>query len=228
MKAHFLDFDGVIVDSVDECYMVSKAAYFEISKETDFYDDFKPLFYKYRGLVRPVEEFFYLYKAINLSLFIDQDIKRNFSKLVNDATSDEKSRYEHSFFSHRNKLQKNIKTWLSLHRLSEYGHSLQGKNDKKIYIVTTKDKLSVVTLLNHFDIKVVDIFDTKDYKNYGNKGVIIKNIINSSTSISSGVFIDDSVEHLDTLKHEHVECYFADWGYGDNTTYPIYHSHLWS
>ena len=45
----FLDFDGVIVNSIDECYVVSKDVYFGYSSFLYNEKEYKALFYKYRG-----------------------------------------------------------------------------------------------------------------------------------------------------------------------------------
>ena len=41
----FLDFDGVVVDSIDECYLISKLTFLE-KYDIKLNDDIKFLFYK--------------------------------------------------------------------------------------------------------------------------------------------------------------------------------------
>ena len=55
----FLDFDGVIVDSIEECFQVSFKTYY---KNKNFpYDKkkYKNLFYENRGLVKPLMNILY-------------------------------------------------------------------------------------------------------------------------------------------------------------------------
>ena len=49
----FLDFDGVIIDSIEECYQVSFETYYAYADFAFSRSEYKNLFYKYRGLVGP-------------------------------------------------------------------------------------------------------------------------------------------------------------------------------
>ena len=40
--------------------------------------------------------------------------------------------------------------------------------------------------------------------------------------MQDALFLDDAVEHLDTIKDRRVKCFFADWGYGENSSYEVY------
>ena len=71
-KAVLLDFDGVLVDSIHECYDISKVAYCgftTLSAE----DKHKSLFYTFRWLVRPAQHYLALHKSI------EEVIKNNLS-----------------------------------------------------------------------------------------------------------------------------------------------------
>ena len=43
-----------------------------------------------------------------------------------------------------------------------------------------------------------------------------------------GIFIDDAVGHLKTVTDKRVECYFADWGYGENDDYNVLDKSDWA
>ena len=59
-KVLILDFDGVIVDSIDECFERSLDAYQCLNSEFSLSSYNKNLFYKYRYLVGPASHFVYL------------------------------------------------------------------------------------------------------------------------------------------------------------------------
>ena len=42
------------------------------------------------------------------------------------------------------------------------------------------------------------------------------------------IFIDDAQEHLDTVFNKNVNCFFADWGYGQkNKKYKLFEKNYW-
>ena len=41
------------------------------------------------------------------------------------------------------------------------------------------------------------------------------------------LFVDDAAEHLDTVDDKRVKCCFADWGYGQNSGYQVFHQETW-
>lgn len=55
----------------------------------------------------------------------------------------------------------------------------------------------------------------------GSKGELL-NLILEKSMFQKKVFIDDTTEHLDMVKNENIQCFFADWGNGNNTNNIIY------
>ena len=76
-------------------------------------------------------------------------------------------------------------------------------------------------ILNFYKIRVDKIYSNDEVRDSGTKGKLIKEIMDEMNAID-GMFLDDSVEHLDTVDDDRVKCYFADWGYGVNTNYPLF------
>mgnify|MGYP003975284859 CR=1 FL=1 len=219
----FLDFDGVIVDSIYECYIVSKDVYFGYTKFPYDEDEYKALFYKYRGLVRPAYEYMILHKSIEACLEGEGDnIGNSFRDFSTITSSKDKSFYEKEFFYKRSLYQSDdMEFWISINPITPFGETLIGSNDDVI-IVTTKNKEATVALLEHYQIKVADIYANEEIKFHGNKGALISYVMNKS-NIEEAMFLDDAVGHLDTVKDDRVTCFFADWGYGhDDGNYPIY------
>jgi len=73
------DFDGVIIDSIDECLLTSYNAYLQyqgisngfIETLEDIPKYYREEFYRARKYVRPAGEFFVLYKAVSDNIKID-------------------------------------------------------------------------------------------------------------------------------------------------------------
>jgi len=225
MNVLFLDFDGVVIDSIEECFILSYELYYGFSSDNGINSNIKKLFYQYRGLVRPAHQYLSLMKAIDKkNLGEEVDIKNEFNILINKIDKVERNRFEFSFFSLRAYYQKDKKKWLELNQLTDYGKCLIGKKLDSTYILTTKNKTSVDLVLKHYGISVSGVFDKEHYDEFGNKGIIISNFLDDNDQYTKAIFVDDAVEHLDSVKDNRVRCYFADWGYGENTHYDIYRS----
>src|SRR3989304_782079 len=88
------DFDGVIVDSIDECLLTSYNAYLQyqrisngfIEKLEDIPKYNREEFYRTRKYVRPAGEFFVLYRAISDNIKIESYVI--FRKLLEDNSKD--------------------------------------------------------------------------------------------------------------------------------------------
>jgi len=87
-------------------------------------------------------------------------------------------------------------------------------------IVTTKDKATVSALLKFNGIsRNVEIYDTKDYEEYGCKSYLIDNII-TRKNIKKAIFIDDSRKHLDKCTWiKNITLLQARWGYVSPSEY---------
>ena len=219
----FLDFDGVIVDSIEECYIISKSAYFGYSFFSYNEIEYKKIFYKYRGLVRPPHEYLILHKAIEIYIKDrSHDFKKLFKEILINTIDKDKQFFEKDFFYKRSLYQEdNFQAWINLNPLMPFGKTLINSNNIDVYIVTTKNKSATVALLDYYKIKVAGIYANDEIKSFGSKGELIKSLMLEKNQ-QEALFLDDAVEHLDTIKDDKVKCFFADWGYGKNSTYDIY------
>jgi hypothetical protein len=219
----FLDFDGVIVDSIQECYVVSFKAYYGFSKTSLNTENYKEHFYKYRGLVKPAHEYMDLHRA--LEKFYKgsmQKIEDLFYESVRSTSIREKELYEKYFFYIRSIYQESdFLSWVEKNPLTSFGKTLSGQDNADVYIVTTKNKEATVALLDFYKIKVKGVYANDEIKYFGNKGNLIKSVMDEKSE-QRALFLDDAVEHLDTVKDDRVSCFFADWGYGKNSGYNVY------
>ena len=223
MNVLFLDFDGVVIDSIEECFGLSYEIYFGLSSKNKPDKQVKELFYQYRGLVRPAYEYFGLMRAIDKYCHNScLNIEDEFQSSVKNMKKADCDLFSHCFFSLRAYYQEDKQAWINANQLTDYGKSLIGENLNSTYILTTKNRESVKLILEYYDISVAGIFDKKDYEVTGNKGKLISNFLDENEHYTRAVFVDDAVEHLDSVKDSRVDCYFADWGYGENTHYEVF------
>ena len=218
-EATFLDFDGVVVDSIDECYKISKESFFGFCKCPINEEEYKSLFYKNRYLVRPLHEYMNLHQTL-LKYFektiTESEIQKTFIDFQKLTTQKTQDRFEYTFLKIREYHRQDLDKWLSMHNLTNFGKTLQSRELNDHFVITTKDKKSVQLLCNHFDIKLKIIFDKDDYRMNGSKGNIIRLFLNKSL-YDKAIFVDDSIEHLQSINDPRVDVYFANWAYDKNS-----------
>ena len=212
-----LDFDGVIIDSIEECFQVSKEVYYGFSQFP--FDEvlYKDMFIQYRGLVGPACEYLALHKILEKSLINDNSFNKNsYEQIKLEIDQDTFDRFEYLFFSTRTYYQKtNFPKWIELNPITNFGKNLISRKNEDIYIITTKNRIATEALLSHYNINIEAIYANDEIKELGSKGRLISRLIDQEQA-TEAYFIDDSVSHLDTVNDDRIKCFFADWGYGKN------------
>lgn len=218
MKAVFLDFDGVLFDTVREAYSIAMitAGKCDSLANIDFQSLHYTLFSQYRYLISPAWNYYYLLQALEQE---SDNIASSYMKMLELASENEYKQFEKEFFQTRATLRKHDdENWLKLNIpfpfLSKISKYIQEDPDSW-YIVTTKDKETVKKLLEleNIFIKKEQIFDKDNYALLQSKRAIIEGIMQDK-QISKGLFIDDSRKHLlDCQSLESLEIIQPDWGY---------------
>ena len=224
----FLDFDGVIADSIDECYAVSRETYYGCTAFPYDEDIYKELFYRFRGLVKPASEYCCLHKSIEEYLLKGTDsVNVIFHRNVDEFNRNAADIFEKKFFYTRLRYQENnFLAWIEMNPLTEFGQLLVGRENNDIYIVTTKNRRATESILEYYNISVAGIYANDEIKSAGNKGNLISGVMDLKKEKKS-MFLDDAVEHLMTVSDDRVRCYFADWGYGINDSYQVLNREAW-
>ncbi|NES85053.1 MAG: hypothetical protein F6K10_28575 [Moorea sp. SIO2B7] len=209
MEAIFLDFDGVIVDSLEEWYHIGVLAYYGIDKA--FPDNqHKELYKENCHLLYSYADEYCLLKALE-----HRNIK-NFPKMRKEVNKKEVDVYKKKFKQIRAFYQNNhLNWWCGLHSLTDYGKTLTKKKDtKNHFILTRKNMDDVLILKNHFHIKILDlkVFDYHHSVKYGGKVDFIERFLDKHPEYNNAILVDDQIENL--RNSSKVKCYFASWGYG--------------
>lgn len=201
-KAVFLDFDGVLFDTVKEAYVVCSLAAKKIKKaeEAEFDSEDFRVFEKYRYLIGPAWNYYYLLKAADVSERGD-GIEIKYLDYISAAREAEYSVFEKTFFAVRDDFKKtNEKLWFDLN--SPYAflakiYPFIKKFPRHFFIVTTKDRPTVLKLIKKQKMKfnAENIYDRDSFKRFSTKGGVIKNIM-KDREIYNAVFIDDSIGHI--------------------------------
>lgn len=206
------DFDGVVVDSIDECFLVAVSAYNKMGGKIKLTRESKNLYKKYRAYLRITEDHVPALKMIEKGIF-----KKDYIKNSRNKFNKEKKEFVKNFYETRRELQKNdIKKWISLHKPFEEVINLIKRNEKKwnIFISSTKDKNSIAKILQSFGIRISSkrIF-SREFSN--DKSEHVKAISKLYKIPESRIiFIDDVLENLEMIKRKsEAKLALASWGY---------------
>ena len=214
-----VDFDGVIVDSRYETFLVSKQL---IYGDRLLPSSHETLWLQYRGLAVDGRGFLPLHQSIENFLLdpSDPSIPTLFAKNYSQTSAETLRQFEKAFFALRQNTMSDLPAWLDLHQLTQYGQFLQNQELPHHHILSTKNRPAIEALLSHFQISIPHLHSWQEITAVGSKGAVIKQLLDLYQT--EAIYVDDSVEQLNTVKDSRVKCYFADWGYGKNTHYPVY------
>lgn len=209
-KLLFLDFDGVLFDTVNEAYEIAR----KLSSKDDINID---LFKKYRYLVGPAWNYKYLMDAITNSEQVN--IEAYYSHEIHSAKKTDYQQFENEFFEYRNLLKNHSFTkWNSYNTPYPFLYKFVklNLNALNLYIISTKDEKTIIEIFESHHINIVlpdNIFGKSANEKYGGKQGII-NFLMLQNEPSKALFIDDMYSHLNECKLiTNLSLMQADWGY---------------
>lgn len=220
-----LDFDGVIWNSVDECFYVGSNAFSRIedglykgdSVHKENSRTIQEQFRRGRYLVRTGDDFYLILKLLNENPSIDFEAYafEDFLKL-RKTYADKMKEFAQAFYEERRRMQKEERElWLSLQKpypkivkqLSQIQETFLGAA-----ICSTKDKKSIELLLSpyNFNGEIVGI----EYSRL--KNLQVGHLMQKyNISASKIIFIDDIIENLLQVQQTGAICAMASWGYNN-------------
>ena len=214
-KILFLDFDGVLFDTLKEVYLINRYIY----KGIDLFDKVDEanyeLFSKYKYLVYNIWMFYYYNPLIfnNCENIIDDFInalsKRNI-KAEEDFCND--------FLKVRaNLVKNNYDFWKNLETPYEFFYEIKKlyeEKNPKILIVSKKNKTSIIERFNsyNFNISNDDIYAREILDKYSTKGEFINEYMNKN-GFDEAIFVDDNNNNLKTCdNYSNITQILALWG----------------
>ena len=219
-KCLLWDFDGVIVDSIDECLITSYNAFLKHQSKSEFIDNLGNIpemvtseFKRIRKYVRAPRGYSILHKAIhdgkNINSFSDFDDYFNCHK-------EEIGSYEDTFYSMRNKLRnRNSQYWMNLHYVYPWIKDSWDllKHYFEYFIVSNKDAHSISLILQNAGMTIdTNRIFAKEFNI--EKAKIVKHILdNYEIEKDNAFFIDDNSVNLAELRKLNIRLFFANWGY---------------
>ncbi|NNM53804.1 MAG: hypothetical protein HKM05_03680 [Spirochaetales bacterium] len=202
----FLDFDGVICDSLPECYQTSSLLLPGVPGEnTD--ESYARRFREGRVYIRSGEDYVALHKMLREGH--DPQSQQEFDAVLKAMGHDTMSRYKQELYSLRERLLRDDpETWLSWNPLYEgMTESLNlVRGDPLVWILSTKKAEFIEAILHHhgvsWPLERIRYTDGRSKLSW----------INTIAGHSPSLLIDDQIDHLD-FTHPTCSCRLALWGY---------------
>ena len=212
----YLDFDGVMCDSVKEAYFCSYLAYHRLSITSDpLAVDNKIIqqFYKYRPFIRSGQHLVFLQFCIARGILLRNH--HDFERELSAVSSRQLREWRDLLYVVREKLTAHdMRRFLQLHALypgiEELARTLSAVEN--VYILSTKreDIISLILGNRAIDWPVERIISVDT------KGKIDAIQTHRGANHYSVFFVDDHLPHILNKRESierNIDCYLADWGY---------------
>ncbi len=209
-----LDFDGVICDSIDECFVSSWIAYHTL------YRNDPPLhvpvtlrkeFARLRPFIRSGEDYLLIQEALSAGRRVED--QAGFDALSAAAGREKMAAFKERFMQARKTLlAKDRPFWLSLntiypHMLAAFAHIPRGA---PVSILSTKAPEFIVEILEHAQIHFPR---ERILKSASESKLPAVEEMRTAAGLERAVFIDDQIDYLLDPSYTRVEAYLASWGY---------------
>lgn len=214
MKIIFLDFDGVLFDSVKEAYLLARKAYFDVDVKSPIECKHYQEFCDFRYLVTHSWQFYYILKLI------EENVERTFfenlftqNSVKTQAVIDFDNKYTEA---RENLLKSDFDFWDKLDEPFEFFYDikkLSENNPGKFIILTNKKKLPVQNKLKKYGVNNIQLFANEDLKAYNSKAEFIDKYIQNK-NIDNCFLIEDSIDNINFCKkYAKINPLLVSWGY---------------
>lgn len=215
----FLDFDGVLFDTLKEAYLICRSAFSGINTDVPI-DTKKYLqFYKFKFLVYNSWQYYYLMKTLfNDNNATNEDVINTYNFYLMNRDIDAEKEFDEKYYYTRKYLKDNcFDFWDSLEEPFDFFFEVKRLFDEKkidIIIVSKKDFNSIKYRLSKYGLNLSDnkIFAKEQLENYPNKSDFISEYMKNN-NIKKAIFVDDNSNNLRPCKNNTgLEIILAGWG----------------
>jgi phosphoglycolate phosphatase-like HAD superfamily hydrolase len=209
-KAIVFDFDGVVVDSAHECYIVAMKTW-ELMGRKIAVKNSEKIFRDARPFAHFANSFYCVLTLMSQKKKITEEVIDKI--LENDDAYKE---FHKLFYHQREEMKKrDMKKWLKLHTAYPGIVSAIKKLSKKygVFIASAKDKASVMNLLESFGLNIdKENIIAKEFST--NKAEQIKFLSEKHhVPLSNMIFVEDYVNNAFKVKGIGVKVALVEWGY---------------
>lgn len=214
-KILFLDFDGVLFDTLREVYLVNR--YYFLNK--DFFEEIDiknyNLFSKYKYLVYNIWMFYYFNPLIFNN---SEDIEKKYLMQIQNRDIQKEEEFCKEFLNIRKELvQKYPAFWQNLEKPYEFFFEIKKLYEQKninVVIISKKNKQSIIDRFNSYNLQFNpnNIIAREILANYSSKGEFIEEYM-FKNNLNEAIFVDDNSNNLaSTLNNSKIRNILALWG----------------
>ncbi len=204
----YLDFDGVICNSINECFVSSWYAYFENTHDAVSLPH-RRVFERLRPYIRRGGDYMVLHYCIDNG--IEPEGQEEFDRVLRSLGEEKLDRFHEQFYDARRYLLENDREyWLSLNKLYPGIRSFLEDVRDRTAIITTKEVSFVLEILSFHGVAWEE--ERVICSGKRRKLDVIHEKLGPSTE-DSALLIDDQIDHLIGEKDARIFVYLAEWGY---------------
>lgn len=220
----FIDFDGVICNSADECLVSSWIGYYRYylqEEPTHVPVSLRKRFLQYRSFIRSGEDYLLIQELIDHSIDIADN--KQFDAQRKRTGIDKMNIYKHYFYQARDYLLKtDYAYWLKLNTIYPFLKKALKNALKKdnIHILSTKKEKYIIETLENYSISIAP--ERIHYSSNSDKLSFISDFL-SGSFYTNAILIDDQIDNLKENTNSSITVYLALWGFIDTkwlTQYP--------
>ncbi len=214
-KVLFLDFDGVLFDTLREVYVVNRAIYNNISLFDEIDETNYKLYYKYKYLVYNIFMFLYFNPLIFENLE-EEKIVENYQKALENRDIEKEKAFCNEFLNIRKDLVENhYDFWQKLEVPYDFFYKIKELSEKiDIVIASKKNKESIIKRFLSYDFYLDEnkIFAREALDKYQTKADFLAQYMEKE-GYEEALFIDDNSNNLTPCqKYPQIKTLLASWG----------------
>ena len=216
MKTLFLDFDGVLFDTVLESYLLARYAYFGIEPFEKINEKEYGIFHSVRYLITHSWHYYYIMNLIERGVNI-KDFPQEYKNTVLHRDENADSEFDKKFQTKRKDLIENsFDFWNKLDKPYPFFDKIKSiANNFNIIIVSTKNEEAILKHCMDYGLNIEkdNIIGKTKLKQYGSKKEFLEYYIKEN-QIKKSIFIDDAIETVKKCSDiKNLDVYCANWGY---------------
>ena len=216
-KLLFLDFDGVLFDTLKEVYLVNRALFSNIDLFSEIDNKNYALYSKYKFLVYNIWMFYY-YNPLLFSNTNENEIISKYSEAISNRNIEKEKLFCEEFLNLRANLVKNhYDFWNSLETPYDFFYEIKKLYEEKnieIVVVSKKNKKSILQRFHSYDFKINEdkVFAREILDKYPSKGEFMNEYM-CKNNFKEAIFVDDNYNNLKTCdNYSNIIQILALWG----------------
>lgn len=215
MNTVFIDFDGVLFNTLKEAYILCRKTYNKTDYFTPIDNNEFERFYRYKFLVFNSWQYLYIMKLLKETLS-DEDFIKKYNDFMENRDLSEEKDFDLKYYSFREDLMTNYKTfWDTLETpfpfLNKLKEAVTSKQVKPV-IVSKKNKTAILNRFNQysFPISKTDVYGKDELESYKLKSDFINEYMKNN-GINKACFVDDNSNNFQGCNSNTIQL-LAGWG----------------